>query len=191
MAPKLTVRPVTADRWDDFAQLFGPRGACGGCWCMTPRLSRAEYQASKGAGNRRRMRARVTGGRVPGVLGYLGAESVGWCSIEPRQEMVILRRSRLFQPVDDRPVWSISCLYIAPAWRRKGLSATLIGGAVDWARGRGAQIVEAYPVEPKQDEMPPVFAYMGIASAFRAAGFREVARRSETRPMMRKQLSAL
>ncbi|MGZ5685874.1 MAG: GNAT family N-acetyltransferase [Usitatibacter sp.] len=191
MTPKLRVRPVTADRWDDFARLFGPRGACGGCWCMTPRLSRADYQKLKGAGNRRRMRARIAGGRVPGVLGYVGAEPVAWCSIEPRQEMVILRRSRLFQPVDDRPVWSICCLYVAPAWRHRGLSAVIIGAAAEWARGRGAQIVEAYPVEPKQNEMPPVFAYMGVASAFRAAGFSEVARRSETRPLMRKQLSAL
>jgi hypothetical protein len=36
--------------------------------------------------------------------------------------------------------------------------------------------------------MPPVFAYTGIASAFRAAGFEEVARRSATRPILRRAL---
>ena len=45
--------------------------------------------------------------------------------------------------------------------------------------------VEAYPVEPKNAPMPPVFAYTGIASAYVKAGFREVARRSVTRPIMR------
>ena len=53
-----------------------------------------------------------------------------------------------------------------------------------------AKIVEAYPVEPKTSPMPDVFAYTGIASVFQEAGFREVARRSETRPIMRCQIRA-
>lgn len=50
---------------------------------------------------------------------------------------------------------------------------------------RGARIVEGYPVEPVKGDMPPVYAYTGLASAFRSAGFVEVARRSATRPIMR------
>jgi len=33
--------------------------------------------------------------------------------------------------------------------------------------------------------MPDVFAWTGFASAFKKAGFKEVIRRSETRPIMR------
>jgi hypothetical protein len=57
------------------------------------------------------------------------------------------------------------------------------------ARQKGARIVEGYPIEPKKKEMPDVFAYHGFASIFRKNGFQEVARRSETRPMMRKKLT--
>ena len=46
-------------------------------------------------------------------------------------------------------------------------------------------MVEGYLVEPRQGRVPAVFAYTGLASAFRHAGFVEVARRSETRPIMR------
>ncbi len=61
----------------------------------------------------------------------------------------------------------------------------LLRAAAEYARKRGAAIVEGYPVEPKKGEMPDVFAYTGLASAFRQAGFVEVLRRSKTRPIMR------
>ena len=54
---------------------------------------------------------------------------------------------------------------------------------------RGARILEGYPVEPGKGPMPDVFVYTGIASAFRAAGFEEAARRSKTRPIMRLDLA--
>jgi GNAT superfamily N-acetyltransferase len=92
--------------------------------------------------------------------------------------------------LDDEPVWSIVCLFIAKGNRGRGLSRKMIEAAVGYAKNRGASIVEAYPVEPKTTPMPAVFAYPGIASAYLAAGFREVARRSETRPIMRRRVSS-
>jgi GNAT superfamily N-acetyltransferase len=126
---------------------------------------------------------------VPGVLGYLGKEPVAWCSIEPRENISGLARSRVARPVDDEPVWSIVCLFIAKPHRGRGVSKKAIEGAVAWAKSRGARIVEAYAVEPKTSPMPPVFAYPGLAAAYRAVGFTEVARRSETRPILRRYLT--
>ena len=87
-----------------------------------------------------------------------------------------------------RKRWSIVCFFIAKEQRGKGLSVELIEGAVKHARRHGARVVEAYPVEPKKNPMPAVFAYTGIAAAFRRANFNEVARRSATRPIMRRTL---
>ncbi len=178
--------PLTPDRWADFERLFGPRGACGGCWCMTPRLSRGAYERAKGEGNRRAMKRIVAAGDPPGMVGYIGDEPVGWCAIAPRRVYSTLSRSRILKPVDDKRVWSIVCLFVAKGQRGKGISVRLIREAVRYARGRGARIIEAYPVEPRKSPMPPVFAYTGLASAFRRAGFLEVARRSETRPIVRR-----
>lgn len=182
------VEALVPELWGDLETLFGPRGACGGCWCMTPRLTHSEYERMKGEANRQALKRLVDSGRIVGVLGYLGEEPVGWCSIEPREQIGSLARSRINKPIDDKPVWSIVCLFVNRGYRQSGLSSRLIRGAVDWARSQGARIVEAYPVEPRVNPMPPVFAYTGLASAYRRAGFREVARRSETRPIMRRAL---
>lgn len=36
----LVFHPLTAEAWSDFEELFGRRGACGGCWCMWWRFAR-------------------------------------------------------------------------------------------------------------------------------------------------------
>lgn len=155
---------------------------------MTPRLTRSEYDRLKGEGNRRAMRALVESGRVPGLLAYLKGEPVGWCSIEPRAGLSGLARSRILRPVDERPVWSMVCFFIAKQQRGRGILPVLIEKAVQYAARQGAECVEAYPVEPRKNPMPAVFAYTGIASAFQQAGFREVARRSPTRPILRREI---
>lgn len=181
----LRFHPLAPDRWDDLVRLFGDRGACGGCWCMYWRRRRPEYEAGKGAGNRSALRRLVDTREPLGILAYDGAEPVGWCACAPRSRLVRLAGSRILKPVDDSPVWSITCLFVARPHRRRGVSTGLLQAAAAEAGSRGARVVEGYPVEPRGSSMPPVFAFTGIASAFRAAGFTEVARRAASRPIMR------
>lgn len=186
MVPPLTIHPLTHDRWPDFEALFGPRGACGGCWCMTPRLPRGEFERNKGEGNRQSLRSMVQRGEIPGVLGFLGNKAIAWCSLGPREQFSWFSRSRLFRrPVDKQPVWSIVCFFVDKGYRGQGVSVQMIKGACAFAASHGAQCIEAYPVEPRRSPVPAVFAFNGLASSFRNAGFREVERRSETRPIMR------
>ena len=119
----LTFRPVTPSRWSDLESLFGDRGACGGCWCMAWRLPNKEWLAGKGTRNKRALRRIVAAGEKPGVLGYLGREPIGWCAVAPRDAYVFLARSRVLKPVDSRPVWSISCLFVSRPYRRQGISS--------------------------------------------------------------------
>jgi len=186
-AGELAVRPLTAERWEDFETLFGPRGACGGCWCMWWRETHAEFERLKGEGNRREMRRIVFSGEVPGIIGYIDGAPAAWCSVAPRERFPRLERSRVLKRIDDEPVWSVVCFFIAKRHRKTGLSRRMLEAAVRYAAGRGAEIVEGYPVEPANGSTADVFAYTGLASVFRAAGFTESARRSETRPIMRKR----
>lgn len=96
-----------------------------------------------------------------------------------------MERSRTLKRVDDQPVWSITCFFVAKPFRRQGLTVKLIRAAVEYAGAHGAKIVEGYPIEPRSGTVADVHAYTGLASAFRQAGFTEVLRRSETRPIMR------
>lgn len=183
----MTIRPLTPSRWKDLEALFGARGACGGCWCMFWRLPRPAYERQKGEGNRRAFKKLVDEGDPPGLLAYDGGRPVGWCAIAPRAEYPKMARSRILQPVDDRPVWSVSCLFVARPYRRRGVSVRLLEAAADYARRRGGRILEGYPVDP-HTKMADAFVWTGLASAFRQAGFTEVARRSPTRPIMRRNL---
>jgi GNAT superfamily N-acetyltransferase len=184
---QLSFHPLTPERWPDLEKLFGERGACGGCWCMVWRLSRSEWTAGRGDRNKQALRSLVRDGAQPGVLAYRGDEPVGWCAVAPREVYVRLQKSRVLAPVDDRPVWSISCLFIAKPFRRQGVSVRLIDAAAEFARSQGARAVEAYPVVPYSDAMPAAFAWTGTVSAYERAGFREVARRSDARPIMRRE----
>ena len=184
--PAITVVPATASRWADLETLFGLRGACGGCWCMAWRLPRAAYDRGKGAPNKARLKALLRSGPPPGVLAYADGVAVGWCAIAPREAYPVLARSRVLSPVDERPVWSVSCFFVARGFRRQGVARRLLEGAVSLAATHGARMIEGYPVEPKSGSVPDVFAWTGLPPTFLAAGFREVARRSATRPIMRR-----
>lgn len=203
----LAFQPATADRWSDIEELFGERGACGGCWCMFWRLSRKEFDQGKGSGNKRAFKKIVTGqprsaaptnrsaaptnkGNAPGIIAYHDKEPIGWCAVAPREEYLALERSRILKPVDDKPVWSVSCLFIKKSYRRKGVSALLLRAAVEFAAQQGAVVIEGYPVEPSMDKMPDPFLWHGVPSAFKAAGFREVLRRSKSRPIMRFEIES-
>jgi GNAT superfamily N-acetyltransferase len=180
-----TFLPLTQENWPDVETLFGSRGASGGCWCMWWKLRRSEYEKKKGTGNKRSFHNIVSKGEPTGVLAYLGANPVGWCAVAPREASPVLDRSRVLARVDDQLVWSVTCFYIARGHRRGGLTTALLKAAVAYAKKQGARIVEGYPQDPASGNMADAFAWTGFASAFRKAGFKEVARRSATRPIMR------
>jgi GNAT superfamily N-acetyltransferase len=177
--------PLTPGRWPDVVKLFGPRGACAGCWCMVWRRTRADWERGKGSGNRAAFQRVVRKGPPPGILAYVDGEAVAWCAVAPREVYVQLARSRVLKPIDAEPVWSVSCIFVSRAYRRRGVSVALLRAAGEFAASQGARIVEGYPVEPYSGTMPDAFAWTGIVAAFRAAGYEEAARGSPKRPIMR------
>ncbi len=184
---KIEIHPATADRWADLAALFGQRGACAGCWCMWPRLQAAEFKRGAGDSNRRALQRLVRVGERPGLLAYAGGEAVGWIALGPRADYPRLEKSRVLAPVDDQPVWSVTCFFIRRDWRGQGLATRLLKEAAKFAAANGARILEGYPTEASK-RAADAFVWTGIASTFERAGFSEVARRSASRPIMRKTL---
>jgi GNAT superfamily N-acetyltransferase len=177
--------PLTSGRWDDFVKLLGEKGGCGGCWCMASRLTAADFEANKGDRNKEFMKTIISDNKQAGILAYHNGEPVGWCSVAPRESFKRLEFSRILKRIDDKPVWSITCFFIKKEYRRRGLSLALLNAAINFCKEQGGMILEGYPVIPYDKNMPSVFAWTGILSAFQKAGFVEVARRSKTRPFMR------
>lgn len=192
----LRVEPVTPDRWDDLLRLFGPNGAYSNCWCSFFRQTGREFSAgctNRGAGTRTLLRSVVRRGRVPGLLAYRGDEPVGWVSVAPRSEFGRVMRSPITKLTpearDDVSTWSIVCLYVPRANRRQGVARALISAAVDWARAQGAKMVEGYPHDTRGQRHDSASLYVGTVDLFAAAGFTEVARRIDARPVMELRLA--
>lgn len=185
---KLRFEPLTPERWSDLETLFGAKGACGGCWCMTWRLTRSEFARGKGESNKRAFKKVVISGEAPGVLAYSGDEPIGWCAIAPRESYPGLTRSRILSPVDQQPVWSVSCFFVAKPFRGRGVTEQLLRSAVKYARSRGARVVEGYPQDLGTGKLPAPFVWTGLLPSFTKAGFKEAARRSPKRPIMRMYL---
>ena len=193
--PEIQIAPLTPGRWADLENVFGDgRGACGHCWCMYWRMPRRDFEAAIGAGTRQLFRARVEAGPPPGLLAYRGGAAAGWVQVGPRADVPGWNGTRRLTaptadaPADDPRVWGISCFVTKAGFRRQGIATALLAGAVDWAGQNGARVLDACPVDAGADR-PPVSLYHGLASTFRRAGFREVARRRPDRPLMRLELS--
>ncbi len=184
MTTELSFKPIKRNLWTDFEELFGPNGACAGCWCMYWKLRGKAFEETKGFETRQMHKSIVDAGTITGLLAYLHGEVVGWIAVEPRQAYIRLAHSRTHSPVDDRPVWSVACFFVAKRFRRQGIMVDLLKAAVEHVRKQGGKIVEGYPVDTQKD-MPAPFIYTGTASAFQQAGFQEVARRTPTRPIFR------
>jgi GNAT superfamily N-acetyltransferase len=164
----IVFREVTTDTWPDFERLVECRGGPKACWCMVWRATPEEAKHTDGASRKVAMSKRIATGTTVGLLGYLDEEPVAWCSVAPRSTY----RRLVEDGSPDEGVWSIACFFVARRLRGQGISQRIIAAAIDFAKSRGALIVEAYPVDPQS----PSYRFMGFAPMFETAGFSEVGR---------------
>jgi GNAT superfamily N-acetyltransferase len=167
-------------------KLFGRKGAAipGRCWCM--------YFRQRGTGesadaNKQALRSLVGSEIAPGLVAYVDGSPAGWASIGPRTDYPSLGRSVVWKPVDDRPTWAFVCFFVDRRMRGRGIADRLLESGIDYARSKGAEVIEASPVD-KDARVDNEAAFTGSMPMFVRAGFREVARRTPTRPLMRKEL---
>lgn len=178
---RIVFREVTADQWPDFARLFECRGGPKACWCMVWRATPEEAKCRDGASRKAAMAQRIAGAVTVGLLGYLDGEPVAWCSVAPRASY----RRLVDDGGPDDGVWSIACFFAVRRLRGQGLTQRMIATAVDFAKSKGASVVEAYPVDPAC----PSYRFMGFVPTFEAAGFREVGRAGTRRHVYRLRLA--
>jgi ribosomal protein S18 acetylase RimI-like enzyme len=189
---KLTVRPLTPERWSDLEEIFNAKGCsvARGCWCMFYRRS-GETAVPPGTtranANRIALKQLVETDEPPGLIGYRGKTPVGWVSLGPRDDYAKLKRSQVMKAVDDQPVWSIICFVVPGEFRGQGVAHELLRGAIAYAKKRGVRLLEAYPVD-KSERGRDDSMWFGSKSMYDAAGFEEVARRKPHRPVVRRRV---
>jgi GNAT superfamily N-acetyltransferase len=186
---KLTIRPLTPALWPALESLFGKGGASNGCWCMYWRIGPAYHKRPRQK-NKSAFHRIVTQGPPPGLLAFDCEQPVGWCQLTSRQDLSWLNRKPAFQPVDNVPVWVLSCFYVRRGYRRRGVMTALIVEALKSAKRAHAPALEACPVDTSVPGST-VNVFTGTASTFRRLGFKAIARRQPSRPMMRHDLRGI
>lgn len=146
-----------------------------------PDLQTGETQSMR---SRQDLKVLVSHDPPPGLIGYEGSTPVGWVSLGPREDFAKLQKSPVMKPVDAQSVWSIICFVVPSEYRRQGIAKQLLAGAIEYARGRGVRLLEAYPVDttvtPEGESL-----WFGTKTMYDEAGFAEVARRKPGRPVVR------
>jgi len=188
MSSKLRFDQLSAGNWKQFETLMGEKGGCGNCWCMYFRLPYKTFQENKPAGNKKMMKQLVNKGMPQGLIASMDKQPVGWIAIAPREDYLKLENSRVFKPIDDKLVWSITCFFIKKEFRHQGLSQQLIKGAVDFAKKKKIKTLEAYPAIPYAEKVPHPFLWVGVLSSFIKNGFSIVQQNSKSRAMVRIEL---
>ena len=186
----ITTALLTAERWTDFADLFGKQGACYGCWCTHFRLPPAVRRENDRERNRDLMRRRVEEGPPPGLLAYDGDRAVGWMQIGPRADVPQWNNAgRVSAPLDpdeesDDRYWAVSCFFIRSAARGKGLTHRLVEAGIAHARLSGATAIDACPMDQAKNSRSTGL-YVGSSRVFEKAGFERIVERKQGRPLMR------
>jgi GNAT superfamily N-acetyltransferase len=182
----LEFHPASAKRWDDLAQFFKEHGNTNYCWCQRWRLKSTEYRDLKAVQRRQKLSSLLDAGVPIGVLGYYKGKMAGWCSMAPRETYALLESSTTLKRIDDQPVWSVVCFFIAPEMRGQGFSVQLLKAAVKYAISEGATVIEGYPVEPDQS-----YRFMGSPAMFRQAGFKDAATAKNGRKIVRYEIKEM
>jgi GNAT superfamily N-acetyltransferase len=183
----ISVFPLNMGRWQDLEVLFGPRGACGGCWCMNYRCLKKDFESGKGEINQKRLQEKVEKGIPTGLLAYESGIPVAWISIAPKSEFPRMQKSRIMQTNFDGEVWCITCVLVGAEYRSMGLSETLVKAAVDFAFNYGADCVEAFPTVTGGKKLPPPFIWKGLPAMYLRNGFEIISKPSNSQWVMRKE----
>lgn len=188
---KIRVEDLKPESWAILEQLFGAKGACGGCWCMSWRIAKGEkWTEVKGAQAKRRQKALVTTGRSLGVIAFADGEPVGWCAYGPRRDFSRLDRAPSLACDDADRVWSLPCFFVRPDYRGKGVGSAMLKAALQQMKKRGAEWAEGYPAKQydKTKPIPGAFAWTGTLRMFESAGFELVGDPGRSKLRMRKRL---
>ena len=172
----IEVLPATAERFDDVATVLGPKNPDSNvCWCLSHRIDSRLNRSLVGRERGEYVRSLCERDLPPGVLAYLDGEVCGWAGVAPRSELHPFTHSTKIPHLDDVPVWSIWCLRVRAGYRKKGVAQALLDGAVEFARSRGAPVVEGYPVDNRGERVDLTMAYVGTRAMFEKAGFTKAA----------------
>src|SRR3954465_8385563 len=117
------------------------------------------------------------GGAAHAALVYDGARCVGWCQFGPPDELPRIKRRRAYlDGLIALPDWRITCFFVDREYRRSGVAATALTGALDEIARLAGGTVESYPEDTEGRSVSGSFLNNGTVSMFESHGFERTRR---------------
>ena len=184
------MRPSAAT-WEAFADLAERHnGVWGGCWCTWFHTMHDEKTFD--ADDNRALKERlVHEGRAHAALVFDGDEAVAWCQFGSPQELPNMKHRKEYEAeLDSLPDYRLTCFFVDKRYRRRGVSALALQGALDLIAKAGGGVVEAYPQDTGGKKISASFLYSVTRSLFEQAGFSYVRPKGKNHTVMRKAVKA-
>ena len=171
-AGEYTVKPLGPDTWEAFAQLAERHnGVWGGCWCTWFHPRRKDQDIDVEAG-RPYMELLVRQGRAHAALVFDGEVAVAWCEYGTPEELPnIYHRKEYEAGLDVAPDYRLTCFFVDRDYRRRGVAAVALQGALELIAQAGGGVGEAYPQDTQGRKTSASFLYNGTRGLFEKAGF--------------------
>jgi GNAT superfamily N-acetyltransferase len=166
---------VGKSNWDEFEVFFESKGILRNCWCMAWRMTKEEKKNNTGTCRKQYLKSRVETDIPIGLLAYDNGQAIAWCSVAPKDGHRGLGGNNNLGSL-----WSLTCFYILPEYRKHGMVHILIEAAKQYSKDNGGQYLEAYPVE----EDSPSYRYMGFVRTFEKEGFVYIEKAGSRRNVM-------
>lgn len=167
-----TIKPLGPDTWDAFAKLAERHnGVWGGCWCnwFHPRYPERAQSAEE---SRARKQRRVNEGVAHAALVLDDDEAAAWCQYGTPEELPNIHHRKEYEAGMERlPDYRITCFFVDRRYRRQGMAAVALRGALDLIAQEGGGVVEAYPHDTQGKKVSASFLYCATRSLFEEAGF--------------------
>ena len=187
-----TVKPLLSDTWDAFAQLVERHnGVWGGCWCLSFHPEFPERGQSV-EGNRALKKRLVNEDQAHAALVFDGDRAVGWCQFGTPEELPgITHRKEYEEGLVEAPDYRLTCFFVDRDYRREGVSAAALRGALDLIAEAGGGVVEGYPYDTEGNKANASFLYNGTRSLFEQAGFEYERPKGKNHCVMRARIAPI
>jgi GNAT superfamily N-acetyltransferase len=165
------VRALDATTWDAFARLAEKHNGCGfGCWCTWFHTREGRPEGEKGRPWKERL---VREGRAHAALVLDDDAAVGWCQYGSPHELTRIYHLKEYEATrtTELPDYRITCFFVDRDYRRQGVAAVALRGALELIAEAGGGVVEGYPRDTEGKKMSAKFLYSATRGLFEQAGF--------------------
>lgn len=189
---ELRIDFLNESTWPAFAALVERhRGVWGGCWCMAFHEEGAGRDTTAQQ-NRSAKQRRVLAGQAHAALVFDGDRCIGWCQFGSVDELPRIKHRRAYlATAQTPPQWRITCFFVDSSYRRRGVAALALRGALEGIARGGGGVVESYPEDVAARKVSSSFLHNASVSMFEAQGFRRDRRLGTHHWVLRKDVAAL